>query len=276
MKNLRTFTDESFSAGLSSPVWDFVKFPNSGNDPYDDNGDEDIWDLDNVNGTYNGGYPFLAWQNGASQALPVQLSSFTANYKNNSVVLNWTTGSLAGGLGFTVDRLAGQNGEWQQIASYLTDNTLVSMNNSIGQADYSYTDENFEKNKLYCYRLCYVNIFGNSTVLDVIDVLTTGVNKDFPTAIPEDFSLIGVYPNPFNPQTTIAFQLPRDEKVSLRIYNIKGEQIKELVNDFKRAGFLFVEWDGKDFGNNTVNSGIYFIFLQAGDYSAMKKVTLLR
>jgi len=212
----------------------------------------------------------------ASGMVPVELSSFTASSLDNAVVLQWVTESEAGGVGFIIERRNGANADWQQIASYLTDNSLVCMNNTIGYAEYNYTDNTITANAHYFYRLSDVDIFGNVTVLDIIEIVATGVNKGSQEVLPEKFSLIGAYPNPFNPETTIAYQLPQNEKVTLRIYNLRGELVKELVNGFKGAGYLAVVWDGKDSQNNEVNSGIYLIKMQVGNYLAVKKATLLR
>jgi len=209
-------------------------------------------------------------------ALPVRLSSFTANYVNNSVVLDWTTESLGAGLGFIIERQIAGSTDWQEIASYLTNNSLVAMNNPLGTANYGYTDHSAEASTQYSYRLSDIDINGNVTVLEVVEVLTTGAKKEFAETFPENYSLIGAYPNPFNPQTTIVYGLPKSEKISLRIYNLRGELVKELVSGFKHAGNYSAVWNGKDFTNTNVNSGIYFIHLQAGHYFAVKKVTLLR
>ncbi len=209
-------------------------------------------------------------------ALPVELTSFTSEYINNMIVLEWTTESLAGGLGFIIERRTGGSSDWLQIASYLTDDNLVCMNNPIGQAQYSHTDDNIEANTQYSYRLSNADIFGNVSVLDVIENVSTRVVKDSPGVLPEKTALLAAYPNPFNPQTTIAYQLPEDKKVTIRVYNLMGEQINELVNGYKQAGYLEVVWDGKDFQNKDVNSGIYLIKMQARDYFAVKKATLLR
>ena len=209
---------------------------------------------------------------GVDGALPVTLSSFTASYVNNSVVLEWITESLAGSLGFIIERRTGGIADWQQIASYLTDSHLVCMNNPIGQAQYCHTDDNIEANTQYSYRLSNANIFGNVSVLDVVEILATGVVGISQGVLPEKTALVASCPNPFNPQTTIAYQLPKDGKVTIRVYNLMGE----LVNGFKRAGYLAAVWDGKDFGNTDVNSGICLIKMQAGNYFAVKKATLLR
>ncbi len=84
------------------------------------------------------------------------------------------------------------------------------------------------------------------------------------------------YPNPFNPTTTISFSLPEDGDVELSIYNVKGQKVKQLVNDQLSAGQHSIEWNGKDANNKSVSSGIYFYKISTGNSSAMKKMLLLK
>ena len=84
------------------------------------------------------------------------------------------------------------------------------------------------------------------------------------------------YPNPFNPETTISYQLRADSKVQLSIYNIRGQLVKTLVNEIKPAGEYFVIWNGKDSNGNRVGSGIYLYKLIAGDFQKVRRMILLR
>ncbi|MDZ4121325.1 MAG: T9SS type A sorting domain-containing protein, partial [Candidatus Cloacimonadaceae bacterium] len=82
------------------------------------------------------------------------------------------------------------------------------------------------------------------------------------------------YPNPFNPQTVISYNLGTTNSVSLDIYNIKGQKVKNLVNSTQQAGLHSVIWNGTDKFGSTVASGIYFYRLQAGKHSITKKILL--
>ena len=84
------------------------------------------------------------------------------------------------------------------------------------------------------------------------------------------------FPNPFNPNTTISFSIPKDSKVNLSIYNIKGQKVKTLANELKPTGEHYAIWDGRDFYGNRVSSGIYFYKLKAGDFQKVKKMILLK
>jgi len=84
------------------------------------------------------------------------------------------------------------------------------------------------------------------------------------------------YPNPFNPETTINYSLKENSKVSLKIYNIKGQKIKTLIDKSISAGNHTVVWDGKDENNQPVGSGIYFYKLKSGNYQQIKKMMMLK
>ncbi len=106
------------------------------------------------------------------------------------------------------------------------------------------------------------------TSIDVTD-------SDFPT-IPRSIELYGNYPNPFNPETRISFALPKPLKVRLRIYNISGEQVAQLVDGLLSAGRHTVIWNSASPANQPVSSGIYFYRLETGVGSLTGKMILLR
>lgn len=89
--------------------------------------------------------------------------------------------------------------------------------------------------------------------------------------VPEEFSLYQNNPNPFNPATTISYDLPEDGFVSLKIYNTLGNEIATLMNDYKTAGSYSVNWDASN-----LSSGLYFYRMQAGKFSATKKMLLTK
>jgi hypothetical protein len=94
--------------------------------------------------------------------------------------------------------------------------------------------------------------------------------------LPNGFKLYANYPNPFNPSTTIRYDLPKTVNVLLKIYNILGQEVKMLVNETQTAGEKKVVWDGKDHLSNDVGSGIYIYQIQAGNYTKGRKLVLLR
>jgi hypothetical protein len=96
------------------------------------------------------------------------------------------------------------------------------------------------------------------------------------TAIPEEFQLLQNYPNPFNPETRIIYSLPKDCKVKLDIYNILGQKVKTLVDRLEAAGHKSVTWDGTNEQGDRVASGVFFYRLEAGEFTATKKMVIIR
>jgi hypothetical protein len=94
--------------------------------------------------------------------------------------------------------------------------------------------------------------------------------------IPKAYALRQNVPNPFNPSTTIYFDLPRDSQVELKIYDVKGRVVKVLVNERMNAGRQGVVWDGNSRNGERVASGVYFYGIKAGDFTATRRMTVLK
>jgi hypothetical protein len=94
--------------------------------------------------------------------------------------------------------------------------------------------------------------------------------------IPTVFSLGQNFPNPFNPTTQIAFDLPEQATAKLVVYNLIGQQVNVLTDRHMNAGHHVFDWNGLDSGGKLVASGVYFYELRAGDFVAKKKMLLLR
>jgi len=95
-------------------------------------------------------------------------------------------------------------------------------------------------------------------------------------ALPTEFSLSYNYPNPFNPTCVIEYALPTDCKVTLSIYNVLGQKVRVLVDDYKTAGYKSVEWDGRDNQGQELATGVYFYRIKAGDFVQAKKMVLMK
>jgi len=104
---------------------------------------------------------------------------------------------------------------------------------------------------------------------------TTGVD-DPSTTLPTEFALHANYPNPFNPGTTIEYDLPRQASVEIVVYNIAGQKVRTLVNGNISAGQHAAVWDGRDAGGSRVSSGIYIYRITAGDFVRSRKMLLLK
>ncbi len=93
---------------------------------------------------------------------------------------------------------------------------------------------------------------------------------------PETFYLKQNVPNPFNPETTISYELPEAVQVKLTIFNLVGQRVRALVDDFKTPGRYDARWEGKDDLGRDVGSGVYFYSLEAGSFSTTKRMLLIR
>ena len=96
------------------------------------------------------------------------------------------------------------------------------------------------------------------------------------TVIPSAFTLHQSYPNPFNPVTTLRYDLPTDALITLSIYDMLGREISQLVNTTQKAGFKSVQWDAKDSMGRPVSAGVYLYQIEAGEFVQTKKMVLLK
>lgn len=94
--------------------------------------------------------------------------------------------------------------------------------------------------------------------------------------LPGEFSLAQNAPNPFNPQTRIDYDIPKATNVRLEIYNVLGQHVKTLVDEFQEPGSKSVIWDGRDNSGSMVASGIYFYRMDAGEFSLTRKMMMLK
>jgi hypothetical protein len=101
--------------------------------------------------------------------------------------------------------------------------------------------------------------------------VVTAVEESDPQTLPTAFQLSQNYPNPFNPTTTISYSVPMAERVQLRVYDIMGREVALLVDEVKNPGTYRVAFDGKD-----LSSGIYFYQMQAGAFSQVRRLALVK
>ncbi len=105
--------------------------------------------------------------------------------------------------------------------------------------------------------------------------LPLSVNDNISNTIPEHYFLANNYPNPFNPNTVIEYSIPTEEMVTLKVYNIIGQEVASLKNEVQKAGTYRVHFDGSS-AKGGLASGIYFYRLQAGNFNQVKKMMLIR
>jgi hypothetical protein len=200
----------------------------------------------------------------AQGSIPIELSSFNAALVDNKVKLNWTTATETNNSGFEILRKAQNDNEWETIGF------VPGFGTTTESKSYSFTDENVISG-FYKYRLKQIDFDGSFQYSSEIEV-----EVDF---TPKEFVLYQNYPNPFNPSTTIKFTVPsviasgakQSQLVTLKVYDILGNEIATLVNEEKQPGVYEVEFDG-----SLLASGMYVYKLQAGTFIQTKKMILLK
>jgi len=186
--------------------------------------------------------------------VPVELVSFTSSVSGNTVLLKWNTATELNNLGFNVER-ASLSGDWEKIGFVAGSGTTTETRS------YSFIDNDLIPGA-YNYRLKQVDYDGSFEYSDVIQVEIT---------VPFDFALEQNYPNPFNPSTTIRYSVPQTSIVNIKVYNLIGQEVTELINETKSAGKYEI-----NFESNGLASGIYLVKMQAGDFNSTIKMTLLK
>ena len=119
-----------------------------------------------------------------------------------------------------------------------------------------------------------LNATVNCTEIKYSDFVTSLGEEE--TIVPDDFVLYQNYPNPFNPSTTIRYELPVYTNVQLKIYDILGNVVREIVNEYQQPGKKIYQWDGKDSRGRMVSSGVYFYQLKTKEFLQTKKLVLLK
>jgi len=202
--------------------------------------------------------------------LPVELVSFTASQTEYDIKLDWSTSTETNNEGFEIERLKDYNIsellEWEMIGF------VQGYGTSTESKHYSFTDDNLIAG-IYSYRLKQIDFNGTFSYSGKIEVDFTGATV---------FTLEQNYPNPFNPVTKIKFQIPLSPPllkgeskagrfITLKVYDVLGNEVAILVNEYKPAGNYEVEFDASH-----LSSGIYYYRLNAGTFIQTKKLILLK
>ncbi len=198
-------------------------------------------------------------------SLPVELASFTASADFGKVVLDWTTASELDNLGFNIfRRLLAEEDAWEQVNSDM----IEGQGNTSQETNYSFVDSKVIAGQTYVYKLQSVSLNG---------VLADEKTVEVSVPVPTEYALFNNYPNPFNPTTSIRFQMPETNKVQLVIYDSQGRIVKQLIkNKSMSRGEHVVTWDATDEIGNRVASGMYFYRFGAGSFVKMGKMILLK
>jgi len=199
-----------------------------------------------------------------SQQEAAELSSFGGELVEDRVLVSWSTASQTNNAGWRLLRsVDGEN--YEAVGNFVqgagTSDALLS---------YSLEDADLPSAEKVWYQLEQVDLDGTITRSNPVQVLL-GARMPVPT----EFST-SVYPNPFNPSTTISYDLPNDAFVSIVIYDAIGQEIRRLVSEQTSAGRYRVQWDALDGQGRAVGSGVYIAKVEAGSFSSSQKMLLLK
>ncbi|MBN1550904.1 choice-of-anchor D domain-containing protein, partial [bacterium] len=226
-------------------------------------------DLSISGGALNGSSVYGKLNAGDDASLPVILSSFSAESVAGDVLIQWLTESEVNNLGFILERAVQESPlQWDEIASYQTHSELQGQGNTSSQTEYQFNDENVQPGVTYSYRLSDVSTKGDVNILDVISVTLDN--------LPEETAFLPAFPNPFNPQTKISYQLAESGRVEIAVYDLLGRKVSMLLNEEQRAGSYNIYWHGKDDAGRQTATGTYILQLIAGDVVKSQKVLLMR
>ncbi len=226
-----------------------------------------------LNGATKGG---LDWTlTGSDLDLPVELSSFTAISSTSLllVTLQWATESETDNLGFNI--LRSQNTNLSDAITLNTD--VITGTNTSTHHTYNFDDVTVIAPNFYYYWLENIDLNGisNFTGPVMVQVLDQG-DPNTPHVIPVATKLNHAYPNPFNPETNISFDLVSASFVNITIYDVKGRKLQTLTSKEWNPGHHSVVWNGQDEYGKEVGSGVYFYHMTAGKYQSSQKVVLVK
>jgi hypothetical protein len=188
-----------------------------------------------------------------SPPVPVELKSFTAVAGNKQIELSWSTSTELNNRGFEIERRI--DGNFKYIGFVEGNGTTTEQNN------YSYTDKNLSDGK-YSYRLKQIDFDGSYGYSNVIETELKSLDA---------YILEQNYPNPFNPATKIIWQSPVDGRQTLKVYDVLGNEVATLKDEYKPAGVYEVVFDARQ-----LSSGIYFYVLTTDGFVQSKKMLLLK
>lgn len=176
------------------------------------------------------------------KAVPVELSLFEASLQNEGVQLHWQTASESNNYGFEIERSA-DNVHFQKVGFVEGHGTTNDIE------EFYFLDKAVDADTRYYYRLKQLTTDGSVEYSQAIVVFVEA---------PVSFDLFANYPNPFNPSTTIRYDLAAAGFVTLSVYDALGHLVKILAKENQAHGRQQVSWDGRDNKGDNVPSGLYF------------------
>ncbi len=176
---------------------------------------------------------------------------------------------------FHAPDLQGYNISGEAMSAFSGDSLKILLTDSIGTSERTLLEISYRgslPNLAYCAAAGY---YGEKVTVAKLFEQPTDLNESGDTPVPTAFALYQNYPNPFNPVTEIRFALPTRADWELGIYNIAGQKVRSFSGS-DGAGYKIIRWDGTDNSGSVLPTGIYFYRLNASDFTASKKMLLLK
>lgn len=206
----------------------------------------------------------------SESSLPVGLSSLTATAGDGQVTLRWTTESEIDNLGFHVYRALAEDGKYER----LTEEWIAGAGNSASGREYAFTDVHLTNGVTYWYKIEDTAFDGAKTMHGPLSI-TPQASGEIVVSLPDASALAPCYPNPFNPNTTIRYQLSEPGYVRLAIYDLLGRKVRTLADGLRPAGYYSILWDGRDDWGRKVGTGVYLSRMDAKDFVGVSKMLKL-
>ncbi len=185
------------------------------------------------------------------------LKTFSSSIEESGIVIKWEMSEFSDGAVFSVSRSDMANGIFQELSD-----ANVARNGLV----FTFIDEDYENGASYRYRVKVLDEDGEIMLFETEPVMAPA----------SGLALYANYPNPFNPVTTIRYDLPDLTHVKLEVYDVTGRKLKSLVDGIEGKGLKTVNWDGTDDRGNKLVSGVYFCRITAGKESRSRKLLMLR
>jgi len=203
-------------------------------------------------------------------SLPVELCEFKGIAGDRQVILSWSTESETENLGFNLYRSTSV-----EPFSVINDQLIPGHGSTSERHEYSYIDYNVIYGVTYYYKIEDVDYSGMIELRDI--VVTATPSRKVEDTIVDGFRLLPCFPNPFNPETTLRFELSKAAIVHVQVYDLLGNSVTILTNSTYQPGEYSLRWNGRDAQNRSSASGIYLIHTQSSTgYSHTDKVIFIR
>ena len=197
----------------------------------------------------------------------VELARFEATARGRVVDITWSTESETDCAGFHIYRSRSKDGDHSKISQDM----IACRGEEVKGADYSFRDRNVASGATYYYWLEDVALDGTATMHEPVSVRVDGI-----VSRPVRLFLAQNRPNPFSAKTEIEYGLPAAGNVRLTVFNLMGQHVKTLVDEYQPAGYRAASWDGTDDLGSPVSSGVYYYRVEADRHIETRKMVYMK